>query len=787
MKKIFFKIIKRFKKHWKILAGIFLLLFILWLNCLPTQLFNSPTSTVLVDSEGRLMNATIASDGQWRFPGRDTVPYKFEKCIIQFEDKTFYKHLGVSPQGISRALIQNVKNGRVVSGGSTITMQVIRMSRGKKSRSIYQKLVEMIWATRLEWRLSKKEILAMYTMHAPMGGNVVGLDAAAWRYFNQKPEDLSWGQSATLAVLPNAPGLIHPGRNRAELIRKRNFVLQGLYDEGVIDSTTLILAKAEPIPDAPNRLPQTAPHLHNKMVKDGLGGQLVKSTLDYNLQNKVQQVVNNHHDQLSKKKIYNAAVIVVDVNTGAIKSYIGNTEKINNEDHGNDVDIITAPRSSGSILKPFLYAGMMSSGKMTPSSLLPDIPSSFSGYSPLNYTQKFDGMVHADIALARSLNIPAVYMLREHGASKFHAELKKLGMTTLNNAPSHYGLSLILGGAEVKLWDLANMYSKMGRTLNQFPHFDKTLNTNIYYNSKSIESKGATTPLYSAGAVHKTFKAMLNVVRPQDDVNWKIFSSSRKIAWKTGTSFGFRDAWAVGLDANYLVAVWVGNADGEGRPELIGVNTAGPLLFDVFDLLSKPEWFSTPYDDMNEIAVCTMSGKLPTQNCEILDTIYAPIASVNSKPCTYHTLIHLNKTQTNRVNRTCVSSDDIVTKSWFVLPPHIEKYFIGKNPNYRKLPPYLYGCKDKQQQQMKLIYPKNNSKLYIPIELDGEKGETIFEVAITESQKALFWHLDDKFIGQTQGVHQITMRPSYGEHELTVVDQNGNRVGAKFEVLSDEE
>ena len=351
----------------------FVTLFLIWFFCLPKTLFNDPTSTVLFDRNGNLLGATIAEDGQWRFPYNANVPYKFKTALIQFEDRNFDSHWGVSIKGLSRALYQNIKGGKKVSGGSTITMQVMRMSRKGQSRNIWQKVVEIFWATRAEWRYSKDEILALYASNAPMGGNVVGLDAASWRYFGRPANELTWAESATLAVLPNAPSLMHPGKNRDELLAKRNRLLDRLYEIEEIDSASWKLSKLEPLPDEPHPMPTVAPHLMSRIINDGKKGQVIHTTIDISIQERVNNIVQFHHEKLRTNEIFNAAVLVMDVSSGDVLAYTGNVPKVEAE-HGKDVDIITAPRSTGSIFKPFLYAGMLASGEITPDMLIQDIP-----------------------------------------------------------------------------------------------------------------------------------------------------------------------------------------------------------------------------------------------------------------------------------------------------------------------------------------------------------------------------------------------------------------------------
>ena len=747
------------KSAW--VAAVIVVLVFFWLS-LPSPLFKDPYATVVYDRQGRLLGARIAADGQWRFPPSDSVPDKFTTCLLQFEDKHFYWHPGFNPVSLGRALWQDIRAGKIVSGGSTITMQTIRLVRKDKPRTVWEKVIEIWLAFRLEVSYSKSSILGMYASHAPFGGNNVGLAAASWRYFGRPPKELSWAESAVLAVLPNAPAAIHPGRNRDVLLEKRNRLLKSLLARGTIDAVTYNLACDEPLPQDPLPLPNTARHLVGRFYKEKAGKQIMTS-IDAGLQEKVSVIASRHQQVLEANQVFNAAVLVMDLNSGEVLAYVGNTADENDSVHSPDVDIIMAPRSSGSILKPFLYAAMMDAGELLPGMLVPDIPSYFSGFSPKNFSQTYDGAVPAHYALSRSLNIPAVYLLKQYGVQPYYDLLKKLGMTTLNKPASHYGLSLILGGAETTLWDVCRMYSDMGR---------------------SLKKESLSLPPYSAGAAWLTLQALRDVNRPEEEEGWKTFASSRDIAWKTGTSFGFRDAWSVGMTADYLVGVWVGNADGEGRPGLTGVSAAAPLMFEVFRLLpASDHWFQEPYDDLEKTEVCRQSGHRPSLYCPERDSVTICLQGLKSSPCPYHKLIQLDETGHYRVNADCYPSGKIVPTAWFILPPAMAAYYRLRDPYYRPVPPVMDGCSDDRQRPMQFIYPSGDKKILIPKQPDGSPGEVVFEAAHQVPSAIIYWSLDDEYVGFTRDIHKMSLQPSAGIHYITLVDENGNRLVTEFEVL----
>ncbi len=732
------------------------------------------------------MGARIAGDEQWRFPETDTVPHKFEQCLIMFEDRWFYYHPGINPASLMRALYSNIKSGKIVSGGSTLTMQLARIVRKNRSRTIWQKMIEIVWATRMELRYSKRKLLSLYASHAPFGGNIVGLEAAAWRYFGRSPSQLSWAEAATLAVLPNAPSLIYPGKSTNALQKKRDRLLKQLMQHDIIDETIYQLSILEPVPDRIYPLPAIAPHLLDRIVTSQ-SGKRITTSLDYYLQIRASQLLNNHVKSLSNNGIHNATALIIRTSDKKVLAYIGNSSSRSKE-HGHRVDVITAPRSTGSILKPFLYAAMLNEGLLLPTTLIPDVPTQIAGYMPKNFNRKYDGAVPAQDALARSLNVPAVHMLRSYGAPRLHALLKDIGMTTLNRHANHYGLSLILGGAEATLWDLGAMYTGMAQTLINYEnhdgaYFDNTFAPLSYIsNSTSNPHEIKSGPL-KAAPCYLTLQALQNVERPDEEAGWEAFASTRNIAWKTGTSFGFRDAWAIGVTRDYVVAVWAGNADGEGRPGLTGARAAAPLLFELFELLPHSQPFNIPLDEMSTIGVCRHSGHRPGRFCEQIDTIHIPYSGLKSTPCPYHRLIHLDKTKNYRVTSACEQIADMHHVNWFVLPPIMEWYYTRQHPLYQKLPPWKPGCASYGEQIMQLLSPTGGPKFFMPVQLDGTPGELVFKIAHKLDNMIIHWHLDNNYLGTTHTYHENALRPTPGKHRLSLVDQDGNAMVYNFEIV----
>ena len=754
-----------------------MVMLLLWLFVLPQRLFKDTVySTVVESAEGELLGARIAEDGQWRFPPAGEVPERFAKALIQFEDRRFRWHPGVDVLAVGRALRENARSGHVVSGGSTITMQVIRISRGRE-RTMWQKVVEAVEAVRLECRHTKKHILSLYAAHAPFGGNVVGLEAAAWRYFGVPAGDLSWGESALLAVLPNAPASLHPGKGREELLEKRNRLLKRLLEHGDIDADTYNEAVREPLPEKPVPLPAYASHY----VAGCPSGVLTRSGIRLPLQRAVEEAVRVRSDALAAEGVADMAAVVIDNSTGEIVAYVGNSSPLRKRP-GSDVDIARSPRSTGSILKPFLYEAALEDGTILPYTLLPDVPVNLNGFAPQNFDREFYGAVPANEALARSLNVPAVFLLRQYGVPRFYDVLVKAGLTTLTHDASHYGLSLILGGAEGALLDIVRAYAGMVRDFSTPPSapLEMTEKASLEMTGKAsleVAGKGAVLPARQM-AIWYMFEALKEVNRP-DQLDWRLIGSVRKAAWKTGTSYGFRDAWAVGMTPEYTIGVWAGNAEGAGVPGLTGARAAGPAMFDILNLLPQGGWFEEPSlktaifkDDTPSgrgpvlkngqkqgrggnggvvwADVCAASGHLAGPECPETVNIPLPEKAMESAPCPYH------------------------KGGVFVLPPSMEWYYRPHHPEY-------VGDRKSADKAMEFIYPSApGSVLRMPAKMGLEEPGIVFRVAHRDAGATLWWHMDGAYVGETRLVHEIRLSPQPGHHRLTVTDASGETVTTTF-------
>ncbi len=765
----------------------------------PVVPFDDPLSTVVLDRDGELLGASIAADGQWRFGVAETVPDKFAAAITCYEDRRFYWHPGVDPLALARAALQNLRRGRVVSGGSTLTMQVVRLSRQGRPRTLAEKGVEAVLALRLTLALSKEQVLALYAAYAPFGGNTVGLDAAAWRYFGRAARQLSWAETATLAVLPNAPALVHPGRNRGLLLAKRNRLLRALRERGVIDAMTADLAAREPLPPAPERLPMLAPHLVARVraerrafrFRTGDASPWVRTTLLAPVQKRAVEILSRHRPALAENSVRNAAALVIDVPSGEVLAYVGNQWPPAAGEYGEHVDVVTAPRSTGSVLKPLLYASMLEAGEVLPAQLVPDVPTHIGSFHPENFDRAYAGAVPAAQALARSLNVPAVRMLRSYGVDRFCAGLRRLGITTLSRPGEHYGLALILGGAEGTLWDVSGVYAGLARSaLAPTPADARAVFFGPRYLRQPAGGERAavlasSSPLGPA-AGYLTLQAMLDVERPGDELAWRAFGSARKIAWKTGTSYGFRDAWAVGVTPRHVVGIWVGNADGEGRTGLTGHSAAAPILFDVMGALPGAGWFEPPVE-LVDIDVCARSGMRAGPRCQTRKPQLVPRAGLDSPACSFCRVVHLDGSLAWQVHADCEPVTAMRSLAWFVLPPAMEVHYRRLHADYRPPPPFRPDCRDalgaEGSAALSLVSPREGATVYVPVELDGSLGRVVCEAAHRDPGARIFWHLDDEYAGETRDIHQLALAPRAGGHVLVLVDERGESVRRRFTVV----
>ncbi|MBK9107810.1 MAG: penicillin-binding protein 1C [Saprospiraceae bacterium] len=754
----------------------------------PELLQRQHYARVVYDSSNQLLGARLSRDGQWRFSPVDDLPDRYMTCLKQYEDKRFDLHLGIDPIAIGRAIYLNLKRGEISSGGSTITMQLARLLCKHKNRSLWNKLIECWYAVGLELNYSKKNILCYYASFAPYGGNVVGLDAALWRYFQRNHRELSWAEAALLAVLPNQPSWLHLQRNRHLLFDKRNRLLHELLKKAYINANELELALQEPLPETLHLIPQHSQGLLDDLINNYPHQYRFYTSIDLNLQLQLQEIIRPHAKLFRGNEIHNLAVLVVDNNTGKVLSYIPNSQNKDDTILNQQVNNIHSLRSSGSILKPLLYAAAIEKGIVHAGKLMEDIPTTYGNFSPQNFTKSYYGAVTARDALQQSLNIPAVRLLKEYGLSGFHDKLQNLGFTSFKKPSDHYGLSLILGGGEVSVWELAKVYSNLAFQYNQY-HAESDRRKWKFRKDLSLLKTDESNlwdveyrEVLKIPAIFQMFDLMKGAPDLWNELPFDRLNIAKEISWKTGTSFGFKDAWCVGISPDITLVVWIGNSNGLGRPGLIGVHTAAPLLFDLAAHLKMSANWKRPIDIMYPNIVCLHSGMEKSMYCKDLDTVWTVHQATSFGLCKYHKQFYLDKSKRYRVTKAC--DPEAQADLFFVLSPIMEYFYKQHHLSYASLPPWREDCQNSdayKDKELEIIYPMQSSSIYIPVDLDLAKNQIIFKATHKNPEARLFWFLDDAFLGTTLNSHTLQTSLRMGQHRLMISDDRGQTASITFQ------
>lgn len=707
------------------------------------------------------MDVFLTEDEQWHLKVEDDVSDNLKEAVLTYEDKNFNTHHGVDFLAIARAFKNNLV-GRKRSGASTITMQVAKLSAPKK-RTYLNKFMEMIQAFKIETKLDKDKILKLYLNNAPYGGNIVGYGTAARMYFRKEPQNLSWSECALLAVLPNSPGAMNVEKNHERLISKRNYLLDKLYAKGKLTEQQLSLAKAEPIPDERYPFERVAPHLARRLYNTE-NDKVIKTTIDYDLQKRMQEIVKSYVGYTHSEGITNAVMLIVENKTRNVKAYIGSQEFMDMENEG-QVDGVIAKRSPGSILKPFLYALSIDEGMIAPESLVQDVPMFFANFSPQNANKKYTGMIEVRQALISSLNIPFVHLLDQYGEYKFYYFLKDM-LGFEENTPEKYGLSLILGTKEFSVEEIAMLYSGLA-------NYGSLTSLNYLVNEDSADrvNVNRSKTMFSKGASYLTLDTLKELVRPglNNLYRWK-----DPISWKTGTSYGKRDAWACGMTPDYTVIVWVGNFSGKSNENLSGVISGGRLLFNVFqELDNSNKRFEEPFYELENITVDKITGYRINMDGIETKTIKFPRKAKPLKLSPFYKKIFVDE---NDVEIDSRSPDFANSREKVIMnyPLEVVNYFIRENRDVSEI--YHTNSKEKS---LKILYPTPNLKILLPKDLDKEQ-KLVVKIANLKNQD-IYWYLDKEFIGIDKSFEK-EIELGIGEHTLTIMAEDGEVMTTKFSI-----
>lgn len=729
-----------------------------------TQLDYAPLVTA---EDGTPLYTFLTQDEQWRMftPLKEITP-ELKKAIVFKEDKYFYQHFGINPIAVLRAGFNNIVQRRRTSGASTITMQVARMLSPKK-RHIGNKLIEMLRALQIEGHYSKDEILQLYLNLVPYGSNIQGVKAASMLYFGKTPNQLSLAELTALSIIPNKPNALVMGKHNDRIIKERNKWLQRFLKAGIFDQLTVEDALHEPLNAYRRQPPRMTPQFALRMKRAFPGAMEIKTTIDYNIQVKVEEIAAQYTNGLRLHNINNAAVIVVHNPSHTVSAYIGSTDFFDKAHHG-QVDGVQAVRSPGSALKPLLYGLAFDHGLVTPKTIMADIQTDFKGYIPENYDMDFRGSVTAEDALRQSLNIPAVKLLEQLGATNMINEMHAAGFQSVWKMRKKLGLSMILGGCGVRLDEMAGMYSAFAN--DGVYHALKWTQEAV---QKSVQTQYDTVRVLSTGANYMLTQILSELRRPDLPNNYANAQNIPQIAWKTGTSYGRRDAWSIGYNKHYTIAVWIGNFSGVGSPEINGAGTATPLLFQLFNAIDKshsPEWQSAPADIEFRL-VCSKSGKVPAAFCtdQITDS-YLPGISDN-RPCSHLKEVSVSPDEKTAYCTSCVPLAGYKLKLYDNIAPELAAFYETRNITYNRMPEHNPNCTRYFDGKPPYINSLTNGTNYIVT--DKGKQQLQLTCAAANDVKTVYWYINDRFLGSAAKESKVLFVPMDNRIKISCTDDKG--------------
>ncbi len=774
MKTIFIKSGKYiFKNRWRkffvFLITVPVILFFI-LNIIFPLRIKVEYSQIVTAGDGTVIHAFLTNDEKWRMmlEPKEISPL-LKKAILYKEDKWFYYHFGVNPVAICRAAFNNLFHLRRTSGASTITMQVVRLLY-PKDRTYGNKVLEMFRAMQLELRYSKEEILQLYLNLVPYGGNIEGVKAASLLYFGRMPDKLSLAQVTTLAIIPNRPISLKPGKKNDAIVNARNKWLRRMKADKVFNRQDLEDAFHEPLEAQRQDAPKFAPHFAVRMKQLYPGRPIIKTSLNRFSQDKITAIAYNYSKRLKSLNINNAAVLVINNKTGNVEAYLGSPD-ITDNFHNGQVDGITAVRSPGSTLKPLVYALAFDKGLATPKTVIADVAVNFDGYAPENFNSKFNGNVTVDKALSYSLNIPAVKTLNQLGIATLTDKLKQAGFKQIMKDENKLGLSTVLGGCGVSLEELTSMYAS-------FAHEGKFSRLKFL----KEDSLSNEIQLVSPGSAFMTSEILTTLIRPDLPNNFLSSMHIPKIAWKTGTSYGRRDAWSIGYNVNYTIGVWIGNFSGEGVPELTGADMATPLLFEIFNSLdynSGKKWFRQP-DDLDFRLVCPVSGKVPDDFCEsqIIDYFIPKVSS--AQKCNHMKPVYISPDESFSYCTSCLPHDGYKTKLYPNPDPDLIAYYETEHILYEKIPPHNKNCSRIFSLKPPAITSPTNGKEYIVEK--GQDQQLMLSCNADNEVKTVYWYINDRFFKSCGSTEKIFFVPEQGQVKISCSDDKGRNTNIVIKV-----
>ncbi|WP_448517838.1 penicillin-binding protein 1C [Rhodoflexus sp.] len=749
---------------WQVLAGfglLGLLFFVLHLAFpLPDRIYYS---RMILAQDGTLLQAYLSPDDKWRMKTElHEITHDLRHAFINKEDRFFYYHPGVNPLAILRAIAKNIIRAKTTSGASTITMQVARLLEPKK-RSYTNKIIEIFRALQLEWVYSKEEILQLYLNLVPYGGNVEGVKAASLLYFGRMPDKLSLAQVVTLAIVPNRPNSLAIGKQNDKLLEERNRWLRIFGDDEIFDREAIEDALREPLEATREQLPALAPHLGLRIHRTAaLADANITTTINADMQRKAAEITATYSKSMAKIGVHNAAVLIVDNRTRQVLAYIG-SQDFNDDRHAGQVDGIRAIRSPGSALKPILYAAAFDAGLLTPKTVISDIPVDFNGYTPENFDQKFNGYVTIAQALAYSLNVPAVKVLHELGVNRLIKTLKNARFTYISRQEKQLGLSLALGGCGVSVWEMAGLYATFANQGRFAP---------LQLIPQAQES--ATEVVISPEAAFMVNEILTQVTRPELPSDYEHNPHVPKIAWKTGTSYGRRDAWSIGYNSRYTIAVWLGNFSGIGSPELTGAGVATPLLFRLFNAIdfNQPlKWFEQP-KGLQKRSICIETGLPPAEFCtQLTSDWYIPGVSPAMR-CEHLKPVFVSADEKMSYCSHCLPANGQFGRRRFPNhSPDMVAFLTSSGIRFEAIPPHNPACTRVFDRQPPAIISPVEGRSYL--RADSNDIELLLSCRVANDVNEVFWYIDDKFYRRARPQEAVFFTPQPGRRKISCTDDKG--------------
>ncbi len=795
-----------FKKRWvKFLAVFFGIL--LLLNLIFPPKVNLYYSTIITDADGEILHAFLSTDDKWRmFVELNEINPTLRKAILAKEDRFFQYHFGVNPVAICRAIFNNITKKRRTSGASTITMQVVRMLNPNE-RTYLNKISEIFRAMQLEIFYSKDEILQLYLNLVPYGSNIEGIKSASYLYFQKSPDRLSLAEVTALVIIPNRPTSLKLGTKNPLIVEERNKWLRRFQAAQLFDNQAINDALREPLNVFRHEAPKNAPHLSLRLKKEFPEKAIIQASIKQAMQAKVEQMVTNYANRTRAMGINNAAVLVINNETMQVEAYVGSAGFGDKLDAG-QVDGVQAIRSPGSALKPLLYATAFDKGIITPKNIINDVPTNFNGFEPENFDRKFNGKVSVAFALANSLNIPAVKIVRDLGKKNLIEQLKKADFQTVRRQEKDLGLSIVLGGCGVTLEEMTQLYaafanggrwqkcnlttrpSPTGREKKQSFHLGrasvaKWLGFAPFPIGEGLGLLGEV--LISPAATYFITEILSQIKRPDLPNNFDYTYRLPKIAWKTGTSFGRRDAWSIGYNKKYTVGVWVGNFSGVGVPELSGAETATPLLFQVFNTIdynASNTWFRQPEAVVSR-QVCAESGDLPSEYCSnrILDYSIRNIS--HTRKCTHIKKFYVNTSESMSYCTQCLPIDGYKEKLYSNFTPELVSFYEQKHILYEKIPPHNPTCTRvfKTINNAPIITNPNDGSAYFINKNDTQQIQLACQTS--NDVREVYWYINDRLLQKTTANKPLFFTPSLGKIKISCTDDKG-RTSSIFVFVKDE-